>query len=221
MTMEAESERLRPMRSATNPKSTPPAAEATSVTEASHPPASFPIPRSRISDASTIAYSVTSKESSIHPTPPASRELRSAALTSCGHSSPRILLVGRSAAIWTLFTPLASILKLFVPSSPASLAGARARFYARVAPVAQNSARQLPRHARQPLPCGVAVRLRVRSHHDKRIVALAVRPALLLEGRRYNGSATTLLKNLHRPLQTRQHNRLIAHPSNNAGVPAL
>src|SRR6185437_13980770 len=72
------------------------------------------------------AYSVTSNESSIHPTPPASRELRSAALTSRGHSSPRILLVGRSAAICTLFTPLASIVTLFADSPPESLPHPRA-----------------------------------------------------------------------------------------------
>jgi hypothetical protein len=51
--IEAISARVRPTRSARNPKASPPMAEAKSVSEFSSPPSALPIPRSRMRCAST------------------------------------------------------------------------------------------------------------------------------------------------------------------------
>src|SRR4051812_10982690 len=61
------SARLRPMRSATKPKSRPPMPEATSVSVLSSPACFCVMPRSRITCTSTSEYSITSKASSIQP----------------------------------------------------------------------------------------------------------------------------------------------------------
>ena len=63
----AISARVRPNRSATTPKTMPPTAEASSVSDPSRPAVGLSMPRSPMSDASTSAYSITSNESSIHP----------------------------------------------------------------------------------------------------------------------------------------------------------
>ncbi len=89
------SARVRPTRSARNPNSSPPIAEARSVSEFSRPALPLSIPRSRIRCASTIEYSITSIASSIQPSPPATSERRSAWLTRSGHSSPSTRRVPR------------------------------------------------------------------------------------------------------------------------------
>ena len=61
------SARLRPMRSAIKPNSTPPMPEARSVSVARKPEVALLIPRSRMMWVSTSAYSMASNASSIQP----------------------------------------------------------------------------------------------------------------------------------------------------------
>ena len=69
---------LRPMRSARNPKNTPPIPDASKVSVPRDPAVVLLMPRSRISMASTREYSIASKASSAQPMAAASRVLRCA-----------------------------------------------------------------------------------------------------------------------------------------------
>src|SRR5688500_7729704 len=72
------------------PKRTPPAAAATSVTEPSAPPAAAERPSSARIAGNAIANSVTSKASSIHPSPAAISALRACGVPSAHHDIRRI-----------------------------------------------------------------------------------------------------------------------------------
>ena len=74
--MLSDSARVRPSRSATTPKITPPTADATSVSEPRYPAVVSEIPKARTSSASTSEYSITSKASSIQPSDAASSARR-------------------------------------------------------------------------------------------------------------------------------------------------
>src|SRR5215813_5240136 len=74
--------RLRPIRSATNPKSTPPAPEARRVRVFRSPAVCLLMCRSCMMCATTSEYSITSNASSIHPSAAAIRVLRCPVLAS-------------------------------------------------------------------------------------------------------------------------------------------
>src|SRR6202045_1645237 len=87
--MEAISARVRPMRSAIQPNPSPPMAEARRVRELRNPAVRVSIANSRIRNASTSEYNITSMASSIQPRPPATSVWRSAAVVSRGQLNRR------------------------------------------------------------------------------------------------------------------------------------
>src|ERR1700688_303692 len=87
--MDAISARVRPIRSATQPNTSPPMAEATSVRELRKPAVRVSIANSRMRNAITREYNITSMASSIQPRPPATSVWRSAAVVSRGQLNKR------------------------------------------------------------------------------------------------------------------------------------
>src|SRR6202795_4233032 len=92
--MDAISARVRPIRSATQPNTTPPMAEATSVRELRKPAVRVSIANSRMRNVITREYNITSMASSIQPRPPATSVWRSAAVVSRGQLKRREPAVG-------------------------------------------------------------------------------------------------------------------------------
>ena len=71
------------------PKSKPPMPDATRVSEFSSPAVRVSIANSRMRNAITREYNITSMASSIQPRPPATSVRRSAAVVSCGQLNSR------------------------------------------------------------------------------------------------------------------------------------
>src|SRR6202521_4885540 len=87
--MDAINARVRPTRSAIHPNNNPPIAEASNVREFRKPAVRVSIANSRIRNASTREYNITSMASSIQPRPPATSVWRSAAVASRGQLKRR------------------------------------------------------------------------------------------------------------------------------------
>src|SRR6202030_3538606 len=87
--MDAINARVRPMRSAIHPNNNPLIAEASNVREFRKPAVRVSIANSRIRNASTREYNITSMASSIQPRPPATSVWRCAAVVSRGQLKSR------------------------------------------------------------------------------------------------------------------------------------
>src|ERR1700692_1152909 len=87
--MDAISARGRSIQPAPQPNTSPPMAEATSVRELRKPAVRVSIANSRMRNAITREYNITSMASSIQPRPPAISVWRSAAVVSCGQLNRR------------------------------------------------------------------------------------------------------------------------------------